>query len=38
MMTHLVKFLNGKIIDPKIDQDIKDYRELLLDEWKKKKI
>lgn len=38
MMTHLVKFLNGKVIDPKIDQAINDYRELLLDAWKKKEI
>jgi hypothetical protein len=36
MMTYLIKFLNGKIIDSKLDKDICDYRELLLDAWKKK--
>lgn len=38
MMTHLVKFLNGRVIDPNIDQAINEYRELLLDAWKKKEI
>lgn len=31
MMSHLMKFLTGTIINPQLDQDISDYRKLILD-------
>jgi len=31
MMSHLMKFLSGTVISPQLDQDIADYRKLILD-------